>query len=64
MSVASAAVASSGAQAGAQPRPLWRMVAVPSEHGGWGLTFEPVLLGLIVNPSWAGFRAASLRLWA
>jgi hypothetical protein len=29
-------------------------VAVPSEHGGWGLTLEPVLLGLIVAPSAAG----------
>lgn len=38
----------------ARPRPLWRSVAVPAEHGGWGLTFEPVLLGLIVAPSWAG----------
>jgi hypothetical protein len=27
---------------------------VPSEHGGWGLTLEPVLLGLLVAPSWAG----------
>lgn len=30
----------------------WRSVAVPSEHGGWGLTLEPVLLGLIV--AWSG----------
>jgi YwiC-like protein len=29
-------------------------VAVPSEHGGWGLTLEPVLLGLAVAPSLAG----------
>ena len=42
------------APATARPRPLWRSVAVPSEHGGWGLTFEPALLGLIVAPSWAG----------
>jgi hypothetical protein len=27
---------------------------VPDEHGGWGLTAEPVLLGLLVAPSWAG----------
>jgi hypothetical protein len=32
----------------------WRAVAVPSEHGGWGLTLEPVLLGLIVAWSSAG----------
>ena len=29
-------------------------VAVPTEHGGWGLTAEPVLLGLLVAPSTAG----------
>jgi hypothetical protein len=29
-------------------------VAVPSEHGGWGLTLEPVLLGLLVARSWPG----------
>ena len=35
-------------------RPDWRSIAVPSEHGGWGLTLEPVLLGLLVAPSVAG----------
>lgn len=35
-------------------RPLWRAVAVPSEHGGWGLTLEPVLLGLLIAPSMVG----------
>lgn len=55
MSVTSASVGSpASAPVTAKPRPLWRTVAVPSEHGGWGLTFEPVLLGLIVAPSWAG----------
>lgn len=32
----------------------WRAVALPSEHGGWGLTLEPVLLGLLVAWSVAG----------
>lgn len=32
----------------------WRAVAMPSEHGGWGLTLEPVLLGLLVAWSGAG----------
>ena len=32
----------------------WRAVAIPSEHGGWGLTLEPVLLGLLVAWSTAG----------
>ena len=35
-------------------RPAWRAVAIPSEHGGWGLTLEPVLLGLLIAPSIAG----------
>ena len=35
-------------------RPGWRAVAMPSEHGGWGLTLEPVLLGLLVAWSDAG----------
>jgi hypothetical protein len=35
-------------------RAVWRSVAVPSEHGGWGLTLEPVLLGLLVAWSAAG----------
>lgn len=38
----------------ATERSLWRAVAVPSEHGGWGLTLEPVLLGLLVAFSWSG----------
>ena len=38
------------------PKPvrLWRQVAVPSEHGGWSLTAEPVMLGLVVAWSWPG----------
>lgn len=36
-------------------RAEWRAVAVPSEHGGWGLTLEPVVLGLFVAPSAAGW---------
>lgn len=35
-------------------RPAWRAVAIPSEHGGWGLTGEPILLGLLLAPSAAG----------
>lgn len=37
-----------------QPMPTWRQVAVPSEHGGWSLTAEPVILGLLVAWSWSG----------
>ena len=31
-----------------------RPVALPVEHGGWGLLFEPLLLGLLLAPSLAG----------
>ena len=41
----------SPAKAGRSPL---RSVAVPTEHGGWGLTAEPVILGLAVAPSVAG----------
>jgi hypothetical protein len=40
--------------AGPRPTPVWRQVAVPSEHGGWSLTAEPVILGLVVAWSWSG----------
>lgn len=31
---------------------------MPAEHGGWGLSAEPGLLGLLVAPSWAGLAVA------
>ncbi len=51
-----------------------RDVVVPTEHGGWGFTLEPVLLGLLVARGWAspalGLSALAvfvarrpLRLW-
>lgn len=36
------------------PRSDLRAVALPSEHGGWGLTAEPAVAGLVVAPSIAG----------
>lgn len=39
---------------GRRSRSSLRAVALPTEHGGWGLTAEPVVLGLLVAPSWAG----------
>jgi hypothetical protein len=47
------AISSEGraAAAGAVP---WRNVVLPAEHGGWGLSAEPVLLGLVPAPSLAG----------
>lgn len=31
-----------------------RSVALPAEHGGWGFIIEPLILGLLLAPSWAG----------
>ncbi|MCB9450121.1 MAG: YwiC-like family protein [Anaerolineaceae bacterium] len=36
------------------PQIKLKTVALPAEHGGWGFLFEPILLGLLVAPSWAG----------
>lgn len=36
----------------------WRSVAVPTEHGGWGLTAEPALMGALVVPSRSGLALA------
>jgi hypothetical protein len=41
-----------------------RAVAVPTEHGGWGLTGEPILLGLLVAPSVAGLAIGLAALLA
>lgn len=41
-----------------------RMVALPTEHGGWSITLEPVLLGLIVSPTPAGFALGLAALLA
>jgi hypothetical protein len=45
-------------------RPRIRSVAMPSEHGGWGLTLEPCLLGLAVAPSPAGACLAAAAMTA
>jgi len=37
-------------------------VAIPTEHGGWGLTLEPALLGLLVAPSQSGAALALVAL--
>lgn len=42
----------------------WRQVALPSEHGGWSLTLEPVLLGLLAVPSPAGLALGIAALLA
>lgn len=35
-------------------RSQWRSVAMPTEHGGWGLTAEPAVAGFAIAPSIAG----------
>jgi hypothetical protein len=47
-------VAAPDAPATADVRSTLRAVAIPTEHGGWSLTLEPVLLGLAVSWSWPG----------
>jgi hypothetical protein len=39
-------------------------VTMPTEHGGWSLTLEPVALGLLVVPSWAGLALGAAALLA
>lgn len=48
----------------ARERGVWRSVALPTEHGGWGLTLEPALLGLLVAPTAAGGALAVAALVA
>ena len=38
------------------PAARWRSIALPVEHGGWGFTLEPVLLGLLVAYSAAAWE--------
>lgn len=56
-----AAVSPSPARVG---RSALRSIAVPTEHGGWGLTAEPVVLGLAVAPSIAGLCLGSAAIIA
>lgn len=48
----------------APPNVSWRLVMVPTEHGGWAFLAEPVLLGLLVAPSWSGALLAAAALAA
>ena len=38
---------------------ILRSVALPKEHGGWGLTLEPGVLGLLIAPGVAGVCLAA-----
>jgi hypothetical protein len=37
-----------------RPRLALRPLALPTEHGGWGFLFEPIVLALLVAPSLGG----------
>jgi hypothetical protein len=45
-------------------RSTFRAIALPTEHGGWSLTLEPVLLGLLVAWSWSGVALGAAALLA
>lgn len=36
-------------------KPRLSSVALPAEHGSWAFLYEPLLCGLLLSPSWAGF---------
>jgi len=44
------------------PSTNWKALAVPNEHGGWGFTLEPTILGLMVAPNAAGWGLGLLAL--
>lgn len=46
------------------PKSRVRSVAIPTEHGGWSLTLEPAILGLLVAWSVAGAALAAAALVA
>ena len=50
--------------ASVRARSTWRAVGLADEHGGWSLTAEPALLGLLVAPLGAGVALAAAALIA
>ncbi len=58
----------SGGTAADDPKPLVatkvsiRSIALPTEHGGWGFTLEPILLGLLVAPSASAWEISAAAL--
>lgn len=49
-------------RAAAPSRLRIRSIALPTEHGGWGFTLEPILLGLLVAPSAAAWELSAAAL--
>lgn len=62
MTDADAEVGPGAGQAASAVRPRIRSIALPTEHGGWGFTLEPILLGLLVAPSAAGWEISAAAL--
>jgi hypothetical protein len=50
----------------AKPRPAFKLksIALPNEHGSWGILFEPLVLGIAVAPSLASPFIAVLYIGA
>jgi uncharacterized protein (DUF983 family) len=46
----------------ASPGARIRSIALPTEHGGWGFTLEPILLGLLVAPSASAWELSAAAL--
>jgi hypothetical protein len=44
------------------PRVRIASIALPTEHGGWGFTLEPILLGLLVAPSASAWEISAAAL--
>jgi hypothetical protein len=51
-------------RAAVDTRPTWKAVSIPTEHGGWGLTGEPILLGLLLAFSWSGLAIGAAAMLA
>lgn len=41
-------------QAVTSPNVRVKSIALPAEHGSWGFLVEPMILGMLVAPTWAG----------
>lgn len=52
-----------GSPAGRRSRPALRTLALPTEHGGWGFLFEPLVLGIAIAPSWGGALVATAAIF-
>jgi hypothetical protein len=64
MMIRQRSTAASDASTDAGERPSLRSVAMPTEHGGWSLTLEPIFLGLLVAWSWPGLALGSAAMLA